>query len=96
MANTEKDQMDSTGLLVLLAKHAGSYILDDFTSHEIILKDASGADMKIYESDGREISSRFPYALVEGLIGKKLVAPDQGNGRMYRLTKLGRRAVPPS
>ncbi len=87
--------MDSTELLQLLGKHAGSYILDDFSSHEVILKDTSGADMKLYDHEGKQIIPRFPYSLIEGLIGKKLIAPDQGNGRMYRLTKLGRRALPP-
>ena len=85
--------MTPTEILALLAKHGGSYILDDFSSHEVILKDASGSNMKVYDSDGQEIVPRFPYALIEGLIGKKYIAPDQGNGRMYRLTKIGRRAV---
>src|SRR5208282_6123709 len=85
--------MSSTEILTLLAKKTGAYILDDIGTGEIVLREANGSDMKLVDDDGREISPRFPYALIEGLIQQRYVAQDQNNRRIYRISNDGLRAA---
>jgi hypothetical protein len=58
--------MSSTEILILLAKRNGAYILDDIGTGEIVLREADGSDMALFDDDGRQISPRFPYGLIEG------------------------------
>ncbi len=85
--------MNSTEMLRLLVRNAGSYIFDDIGAGEIVLRDVGGADMKILDEDGREISPRFPHELIQGLMLQGYIAQDQNNGRIYRVSNDGRRAA---
>jgi hypothetical protein len=85
--------MSSTEILMLIANTAGAYILDDIGTGEIVLKEADGTDMKITDADGRRLSARFPYILVEGLIQQRYVTQDQNDRRIYRISHDGLRAA---
>jgi hypothetical protein len=85
--------MSSTEILMLIAKTAGAYILDDIGTGEIVLKEADGTDMKITDADGRRLSARFPYILVEGLIQQRYVTQDQNDRRIYRISHDSLRAA---
>lgn len=86
--------MSSTEILMLLAKTRGAYILDDIGTGEIVLREADGSDMKLVDDDGREISPRFPYPLIEGLIRQHYVTQDDPtDSRIHRISNDGLRAA---
>jgi hypothetical protein len=85
--------MSSTEILMLLAKTHGAYILDDIGTGEIVLKERDGSDAKLFDDDGREISPRSPYALIEGLIDQHYVTQDPADARIYRISNDGLRAA---
>jgi hypothetical protein len=89
----ENREMSSTEILMLIAKTAGAYILDDIGTGEIVLKEGDGTDMKLADADGRVLSARFPYALIEGLIQQSYVTQDRNDGRIYRISRDGLRAA---
>jgi hypothetical protein len=85
--------MSTTEILMLLAKKRGAYIFDDIGTGKIVLREIDGLDMKLLDEDGREISPRFPYALIEGLIQQRYVTQDTNDGRIYRISNDGLRAA---
>jgi hypothetical protein len=85
--------MTSTEILMLLAKKHGAYVLDEIGTGEIVLREADGSDMQLFDDDGRGISPRFPYALIEGLIQQHYVTQDKTDGRIYRISNDGLRAA---
>lgn len=85
--------MRSTEILKLIAKKTGAYIFDDVGTGEIVLREADGSDMKLFDDDGREMLPRFPYALIEGLIQQRHVTQDKNDGRIYRISDDGRQAA---
>jgi hypothetical protein len=70
--------MSTTEILMLLAKNNGAYIFDDVGTGEIVLREADGSDMVLVDKDGRQVSPRFPYALIEGLIQQRYITQDTG------------------
>ena len=85
--------MSTTEILMLLAKKKGAYIFDDVGTSEIVLREADSSDMILVDDDGRQISPRFPYALIEGSIQQRYITQDTGDRRIYRISDDGLRAA---
>jgi hypothetical protein len=44
--------MSTTEILMLIANRAGAYIFDDIGTGEIVLREADGSDMKLFDDNG--------------------------------------------
>ena len=87
--------MSSTEILMLLAKTQGAYVFDDIGTNEIVLRIEDGSDMTLVDDVGRQLSPRFPYAFLEGLIQQSYVTQDKNDRRIYRNSNDGLKAEAP-